>query len=85
MIQFRALAEVFQRLAHTSSNSALVVAAFLSKLSPEEAKAVADLLRGEVAAPLASQEIGIAQRMAVRHSVVDVSQRRNSRRLISLA
>ncbi len=68
MILFRALAEVFQRLEHTSSNSALIaiLAAFLAKLNPEEAKAVAHLLRGEVAAPFESQEIGMAGRMAVR-------------------
>ena len=50
---FHELAEVFQKLEHTSSNLALVaiLAAFLSRLNPDEAKAVVYLLRGEVAAP----------------------------------
>lgn len=68
MRAFRELAEVFQKLEHTSSNSALVsiLAAFLSKLNPDEAKAVAYLLGGEVAAPFETQEIGMAERMAMR-------------------
>ncbi len=87
MILFRALAEVFQRLEHTSSNSALIaiLAAFLAKLNPEEAKAVAYLLRGEVAAPFESQEIGMAERMAVR-AVADayaVSEQRVEKLLAS--
>jgi DNA ligase 1 len=68
MILFRELAEVFDRLEHTSSSSALIaiLAEFLSRLSPDEVKAVAYLLRGEVAAPFEAQEIGIAERIAVR-------------------
>lgn len=64
MVLFRELAEVLQRLERTSSNTALIgtLAAFLSKLNPEEARAVAYLLRGEVAAPFAGQEIGMADR-----------------------
>lgn len=87
MILFRALAEVFEKLEGTSSNSTLVaiLAAFLAKLSPDEARAVAYLLRGEVAAPFESQEIGIAERMAVR-AVADayaVSERRVERLLVT--
>ena len=68
MILFRELAEAFKRLEHTSSSSALVtiLAEFLSRLSPDEVKSVAYLVRGEVAAPFEAQEIGIAERMAVR-------------------
>ncbi len=68
MTPFRDLAEVFQRLERTSSNAALVsiLAAFLSKLTPDEARAVAYLVRGEVAAPFAGQEIGMADRMVMR-------------------
>ncbi len=68
MILFRELTEVFQKLEQTSSNSALVaiLAAFLARLSPDEARAVAYLLRGEVAAPFESREIGMAERMVVR-------------------
>jgi DNA ligase-1 len=68
MTPFRDLAEVFQRLERTSSNAALVsiLAAFLSKLTPDEARAVAYLVRGEVAAPFAAREIGMAERMVMR-------------------
>jgi DNA ligase 1 len=68
MVLFRELAEVFQRLEQTSSSTALVavLATFLSRLNPEEAKTVAYLVRGEVAAPFASQEIGMAERMVAR-------------------
>ena len=68
MVLFRELAEVLQRLERTSSNTALIgtLAAFLSKLNPEEARAVAYLLRGEVAAPFAGQEIGMADRRVMR-------------------
>lgn len=80
MRPFRDLAEAFQKLEATSSNTALVaiLAAFLSKLSAEEARAVAYLLHGEVAAPFETKEIGVAERMAAR-AVADayaVSQRR---------
>jgi DNA ligase-1 len=68
MRAFGELAEVFQKLERTSSSSALVaiLAAFLSRLNPEEAKAVAYLLRGEVAAPFESLEFGMAERMVAR-------------------
>lgn len=67
MISFRDLAEVFQELERTSSSSSLIaiLAAFLSRLDPEEAKAVAYLLRGEVAPPFASREFGMAERMVI--------------------
>ncbi len=43
MTPFREFAEVFQKLEQTSSNTALItiLANFLSRLSPDEAKAVA--------------------------------------------
>jgi DNA ligase 1 len=68
MTSFRELAEVFQRLEHTSSNTALIniLATFLSRLTPNEARAVAYLIRGEVAAPFESLEIGMAEHMALR-------------------
>ena len=80
MRTFREFAELLQRLEQTSSSSALValLATFLSKLSPEEAKAAAYLLQGEVAPPFASIQIGMAERMVVR-AMADayaVSQRR---------
>lgn len=80
MRAFRELAEVLQRLERTSSSSALIaiLAAFLAKLSPDEARAVAYLLRGEVAAPFTSLEIGMAERMVARAmaEAYAVSQRR---------
>ena len=68
MRAFRDLAEVFQRLERTSSSTALVtvLADFLSKLNPDEAKAVAYLLRGEMSPPFEALEIGMAERMVVR-------------------
>lgn len=68
MRAFRELAETFGKLERTSSSTALVatLAAFLSKLTPDEAKAVAHLVRGEVAAPYDTMEIGMAERTAVR-------------------
>ena len=66
MATFRELAEVFDKLERTSSSSTLVtvLADFLSKLTPDEAKAY--LLRRELAPPVAQLEFGMAQRMAVR-------------------
>jgi DNA ligase 1 len=86
MILFRDLAEVFQRLERTSSNTALVatLAAFLSKLRPNEATAVAHLVRGEVAAPFQGKEFGLAERMVMR-AVADtyaVPERRVRRLLV---
>ncbi len=68
MHAFRQLADVFQKLERTSSSSMLVtlLAEFLSRLNPNEARAVAYLLRGELAPPFASLEIGMAERMVVR-------------------
>ena len=44
----------------------LAILAILSRLNPDEAKAVPYLVRGEVAARFESLEIGIAERMAAR-------------------
>ncbi len=68
MHAFRELAEVFQKLERTSSSLTLitVLAEFLSGLNPDEAKAVAYLLRGELAPAFESLEIGMAERMVVR-------------------
>ncbi len=68
MHTFRELADVLGKLEQTSSNIALVatLAAFLSKLTPGEARAVAYLLRGELAAPFEALEFGIAERTAAR-------------------
>lgn len=68
MRTFRELAEVFQKLERTSSSTTLValLAEFLSQLNPEEARAVAYLLRGEVAPPFAAVEMGMADRMVAR-------------------
>ncbi|HTW73710.1 MAG TPA: hypothetical protein VMD56_02185, partial [Steroidobacteraceae bacterium] len=65
MRSFRALADLFQDLERTSSSSRLItlLAAFLSSLHPEEAAAVAHLLRGELAAPFEGIEFGMAERL----------------------
>ena len=43
-----------------------ILAVFLARLNPDETKAVAYLLRGEVAAPFEAREIGMAERTAMR-------------------
>jgi len=65
---FRELAEVFQKLERTASTLSIVsmLSPFLAKLSPEETRAVAYLLRGEIAAPFAAKEFGMADRMVAR-------------------
>jgi hypothetical protein len=65
MHTFRELAEVFQKLERTASSLSIIsmLSPFLAKLSPEETKAVAYLLRGEIAAPFAAREFGMADRM----------------------
>lgn len=65
MRSFRALADLFQELERTRSSSRLIalLAAFLRSLRPEEAAAVAYLLRGEVAAPFAGIRFGMAERL----------------------
>jgi len=72
MRAFTELAEVFQKLERTSSSSALVaiLAAFLARLNPDEARVVAYLLRGEVAAPFEALEFGMAERMVARAMTV---------------
>ncbi len=66
MRSFRALADLFADLERTSSPSRRIalLAAFLKSLRPEEAGAVAYLLRGQVAAPFAGMEFGMAERLA---------------------
>jgi len=68
MRAFREFAQVLQKLERTASSSSLVtlLADFLSKLTADEAKAVAYLLRGELAPPFEAREIGMAERMVVR-------------------
>lgn len=65
MRSFRTLADLFQDLEHTRSSSKLitVLAAFLRSLRPEEAAAVAYLLQGEISAPYAGIEFGMAERL----------------------
>lgn len=65
MQSFRALADLFQDLEHTRSSSRLIalLAGFLRSLRPEEAAAVAYLMQGEVAAPYAGIEFGMAERL----------------------
>lgn len=68
MHTFSELADVCEKLERTSSSLAMVntLAGFLSKLSPDEAKAVAYLLRGEITAPFEAREFGMGERMVAR-------------------
>ncbi len=67
-MKFLKLAEVFDKLEKTSSNLAMIdiLADFFSKISPEEAKISAYLLRGEVSPPYEGLETGLAAKMAIR-------------------
>jgi len=70
MIQtkFSKLAEVFARLEKTASSLAMIdiLADFFPKISPEEAKISAYLLRGELTPPYEGLEIGLADKMVIR-------------------
>lgn len=66
--KFSQLAGVFSRLERTSSSLAMIdiLAEFFPKISPEEAKISAYLLRGEVSPPYEGLEIGLAEKMVIR-------------------
>jgi DNA ligase-1 len=66
--KFIQLAEIFARLEKTSSSLAMIdiLADFFPKISPEEARISAHLLRGEVSSPYEGLEIGLAEKMAIR-------------------
>ena len=66
--KFSKLAEIFARLEKTASNLAMIdiLADFFPKISPEEAKISAYLLRGELTPPYEGLEIGLADRMVIR-------------------
>lgn len=70
MIQtkFLKLAEIFARLEKTASSLAMIdiLADFFPKISPEEAKISAYLLRGELTPPYEGLEIGLADKMVIR-------------------
>ena len=67
-IKFSHLAEVFGRLEKTASSLAMIdiLAEFFPKISPEEAKISAYLLRGELSPPYEGLEIGLAEKMVIR-------------------
>ena len=66
--KFSKLAEVFERLEKTASSLAMIdiLAEFFPKISPEEAKISAYLLRGELAPAYENLEIGLADKMVMR-------------------
>ncbi len=66
--KFEKLAEVFSHLEKTSSSLAMIdiLADFFPKISPEEAKISAYLLRGEIAPPYEGVEMGLANKMVIR-------------------
>ena len=67
-MKFKKLAEVFSKLEQTSSNLAMIdiLADFFSKITPEEAKISAYLIRGEIAPPFANLNLGLAEKMVER-------------------
>jgi len=66
--KFLKLAELFARLEKISSNLAMIdlLADFFPKISPEEAKIAAYLLRGELSPSYEGLEIGLADKMVMR-------------------
>jgi DNA ligase-1 len=66
--KFLKLAELFARLEKISSNLAMtdLLADFFLKISPEEAKIAAYLLRGELSPSYEGLEIGLADKMVMR-------------------
>jgi DNA ligase-1 len=65
---FRELAKTFEKLETTSSNLKIIdiLATFLPKLTPEEVRMTAHLLRGEIAPSYEALEFGVAEKMAIR-------------------
>ena len=66
--KFLKLAEVFDRLERTASNLAMIdiLTEFFPKISPEEAKISAYLLRGELSPSYEGLEMGLAEKMAIK-------------------
>jgi len=66
--KFSQLAGVFERLEKTSSSLAMIdiLADFFPKVSPQETKIAAYLLRGELGPSYEGLEIGLASKMAIR-------------------
>ena len=66
--KFLKLAEVFDRLERTASNLAMIdiLTEFFPKISPEEAKISAYLLRGELSPSYEGLEMGLAGKMAIK-------------------
>lgn len=67
-MKFKELAEVFSKLEQTSSSLAMIdiLADFFSKISVDEAKISAYLIRGEIAPSFAGVNLGLAQKMVER-------------------
>lgn len=65
---FKDLARVFKRLEQTSSSTTMIeiLARFLPKLSPQEARMIAYLLSGKVGPSFSAPEFGMAEKMIVR-------------------
>jgi DNA ligase-1 len=65
---FATLAETFEQLERTSSSSRMVdiLAGFLSRVSPQEARVAAYLLHGRVAPDYEGIELGMADRLVLR-------------------
>ncbi|MFH1346893.1 MAG: ATP-dependent DNA ligase [Spirochaetota bacterium] len=82
--KFSKLAEIFARLEKTASSLAMVdiLADFFPKISPEEAKISAYLLRGELTPPYEGLEIGLADKMVIR--AIALGQKSTNEKIESL-
>jgi len=82
--KFSKLAEVFARLEKTASSLAMIdiLADFFPKISPEEAKISAYLLRGELTPSYEGLEIGLADKMVIR--AIALSQNSTNEKIESL-
>ncbi|MGZ3499436.1 MAG: ATP-dependent DNA ligase [Vulcanimicrobiaceae bacterium] len=67
-VAFKDLARVFEKLEQTSSSTAMIdiLARFLPKLSPQEARITAYLLSGRVGPSFSAPEFGMAEKMIAR-------------------
>ncbi len=82
--KFAKLAEVFHHLESVSSSLAMIdiLTDFFPKISPEEAKISAYLLRGEIAPSYEGLEMGLADKMVIR--AIALSQKETNQKIDDL-
>ena len=68
MKKFKILAELFEKIEKTSSNLKMIdiLADFLKKVSPEEAKVTAYLLQGKIGPDYEGLELGLAEKLVIK-------------------